>query len=138
MQLVQSQDLFDQREQQHRQMTQVQAPHLTQQQELRAHHLEKKRTAKLSMLIKTFQVKEAEREQASFIKTEKLLTTQAMEARQLLGAQKDAYDSRTAARTLDEKQARVSIKIASTGLSALDKHKTRGRKCSEGDASADF
>ncbi len=137
VQLVQSQDIFDQREHQHRQTTQVQALHLTQQQELRAHHLEMKRTAKLSMLIKTFQVKEAEREQASFTKTEKLLTSQAMEARQLLVAQKDACDSRTAARAMDEKQTRASIKTASSGMSGLDDRKIRGRKLSETDASAD-
>src|SRR5688572_2511145 len=103
---------------------------------MRAHHLEMKRTAKLSMLIKTFQVKEAEREQASFTKTEKLLTSQAMEARQLLVAQKDACDSRTAARAMDEKQTRASIKTASSGLSGLDDRKIQGRKLSETDTSA--
>jgi class 3 adenylate cyclase len=138
LQLVQSSDIFDQREQLHRQTTQVQAMHLTQQQELRAHHLEMKRNAKQSMLIKTFQVKEAEREQASFIKTEKLLTSQAMEARQLLVAQKDACDSRTAARTMDEKQTRATIKTASTGLSPLD-GTGRSRKVSEAvDANGDM
>ncbi len=112
VQLVQSQDVFDLREQQHRQTTQVQAVHLVQQQELRAHHLEMKRTAKLSVLVKTFQVKETEREQVSMVKTEKLLASQAVEARQLLIAQKDALQSRTAARAMDEKQARIAIRRA--------------------------
>ncbi len=79
--------MFDQREQHHRQRTEVQAIHLTQEQDLRAHHLKMKRTAKLSVLVKTFQVKETEREQASLIKTEKLLASQAGEAKQLLVAQ---------------------------------------------------
>ncbi len=57
VQLVQSQDVFDQREQQHRQTTRVQAVHLTQQQELCAHHLEMKRGAKLSVLVKRFRSK---------------------------------------------------------------------------------
>jgi class 3 adenylate cyclase len=119
VQLVQFQDVFDQREHQHRQTTQVQAVHLTQQQELRAHHLEMKRAAKLSVLVKTFQVKEADREQASMIKTEKLLASQVVEAKQLLVAQKDACDSRTAARTIDEKQTRIAIKRAAEATSTI-------------------
>ncbi len=119
VQLVQSQDVFDQREQQHRQTTRVQAVHLTQQQELRAHHLEMKRGAKLSVLVKTFQVKETEREQVSMFKTEKLLESQAVEAKQLLVAQKDACDSRTAARTIDEKQTRIAIRRAAEVASSI-------------------
>ncbi len=46
------------------------------------------------------------------IKTEKLLESQAVEAKQLLVAQKDACDSRTAARTMDEKQTRIAIRRA--------------------------
>ncbi len=120
LQLVQSQDLFDQREHQHRSTTQVQALHLTQQQELRAHHLEMKRAAKLAMLVKMFQVKEAERGQASVIKTEKLLVAQSVEARQLLSAQRDACDSRNAARLLDEKHTRIAIKMAAERASSVD------------------
>lgn len=112
LQLLQSQDLFDQREQQHRVITQVQAQNLMQQQELRAHHLEMKRTAKLGMLVKMFQVKEAERQHQSVVKTEELLLAQELEAKQLLNAQKEALDSRIAARLLDEKHARVGTKLA--------------------------
>jgi class 3 adenylate cyclase len=118
IQLVQSQDIFDEREEQHRQTTQVQALHLTQKQELRAHHLEMKQTAKMSMLVKIFQVKEAERGRNSEIKTEKLLASQGIEAKQLLIAQQDARESRTAARTLDEKQTRDAIKQASDSVAA--------------------
>ncbi len=57
VQLVQSQDVFDQREQQHRQTTQVQALHLTQQQELRAHHLEMKRTAKENPMLSQMSIR---------------------------------------------------------------------------------
>ena len=118
MQLVQSQDNFDRREEQHRQTTQVQALHLTQKQELRAHHLEMKQTAKLSMLVKIFQVKEAERGRNSEIKTEKLLASQVIEAKQLLIAQQDAREARTAARTLEENQTREVIKQASAGVAS--------------------
>jgi class 3 adenylate cyclase len=130
IQLVQSQDNFDQREDQHRQTTQVQALHLTQKQELRAHHLEMKQTAKMSMLVKLFQVKEAERGRNSEIKTEKLLASQGIEAKQLLIAQQDARESRTAARTLDEKQTREAIKQASDSVSA-QYSSTWSRKTSE-------
>ncbi len=116
MQLVQSQDNFDRREEQHRQTTQVQALHLTQKQELRAHHLEMKQAAKLSMLVKIFQVKEAERGRNSEIKTEKLLASQAVEAKQLLIAQQDAREARTAARILEENQTREVIKQASAAV----------------------
>ncbi len=116
VQLIQSQDVFDQREQHHRQMTHVQALHLTQEQELRAHHLEMKRTAKLSVLVKTFQVKETERKQASLLRTEKLLASQAVEAKQLLVAQKGAVESRAAARAIDEKKARAAIRRAANGI----------------------
>jgi class 3 adenylate cyclase len=130
IQLVQSQDIFDQREEQHRQTTQVQAIHLTQKQELRAHHLEMKQTAKMSMLVKFFQVKEAERGRNSEIKTEKLLASQGIEAKQLLIAQQDARESRTAARTLDEKQTREAIKQASDSVAAQFSS-TWSRKTSE-------
>ncbi len=126
MQLVQSQELFDQREHQQRSTTQVQATYLTQQQELRAHHLEMKRTAKLSMLVMMFQVKEAEREQASIIKAEKLLLAQGVEAKHLLNAQNDACESRSAARLLDE--TRAAIVASAERVSAIDGTMLRSRE----------